>query len=129
MSVEQKDSQWILNYVNLLIDEVKIIPQSRRDVVGFHQEMANKHRTFFTTYPHLLTMICDQGENFDISKFSSMLGERDEIQRGEKSLEEENKKKGQEYFDQYVSPLVDWEKERDARRKAGLSDNVGPNKN
>jgi len=125
---EQKDSKWIIDYVEMLIEEVKSVPKEQRDVVSFHQSMASKHQTFFAKYPHLLTMICDQAEDFDLVRLREMLGQRDQIRRGEKNLEDANKEMGQKYFDKYVSPHIDWEKERAARRRAGLDDNVGPDK-
>lgn len=124
----QKDSRWITDYVDMLIEEVKMYPKEQRDVVSFHQKMAAKHQTFFASYPHLLTMICDQAEDFDKERLRSMLGVRDEVKRGERKLEDVNKEMGQEYFDHYVSPHIDWEKERMARRRAGLNEDISDDK-
>lgn len=124
MSEEKKvfetSASWILNYVRDLMDEVKQYPVEQRDHVKFHGMMAQKHQTFFAKFPHLLTMVCDDGDKFDIAQLEEMLEQREEINRGEKDLEEANKEMGQKYFDKHVSPHIDWEKEHEARRKKSM---------
>jgi hypothetical protein len=114
---DENNSSWILEYVQKLMEEVKVVPKEEREKVGFHQAMATKHQTFFSRYPHLLTMVCDDGENFDINRLREMLGQVDEIKSGNKDLNEANTEMGQKYFDKYVSPHIDWEKEKEAKKK------------
>lgn len=121
MADEQKGSEWILNYVQNLIEEVKQYTKAQRDHVKFHQTMAVKHQTFFAKFPHLLTKICDDADEFDLGQLKEMLGQMEEIQRGEKDLGEVNKEMGQKFFDRFVLPHVDLEKENEARAKKGMA--------
>lgn len=117
MSEEKKDGEWILNYVKQLIDEVKEYPKEQRDRVNFHQTMAIKHQVFFSKFPHLLTKVCDDAENFDLKQLEDMLVQIGQIESGERDPEEADREMGQKYFDKYVSPHIDWEKEKEMGKK------------
>lgn len=114
--MDNKEVVWesyrILSYVNSLMEEVEETSEEERKSIDYHQRMATKHQTFFSKFPHLLTMICDQGKKFDLGRLSEMLGKRDEIHRGDRDLEETNKEMGQEYFDRYVAPVIGEEKKK-----------------
>jgi hypothetical protein len=108
MNMEEKKSKgWILNYVLMLIQEVKEFPKEQRETVPFRESIAKKHQTFFYKFPHLLMMICEEAEKFDLKQLIGMLNNMEEIDKGEKDLEETNKMMGQKYFDKFVKPKID----------------------
>ena len=109
---DKTDGEWILNYVEDLIEEVKQYSSRERDHVRFHQKMAIKHQTFFAKFPHLLTKVCDDAENFDVDQLKEMLIQLGKIERGERDMDDVNKEMGKKYFDKFVSPHVDWDKEK-----------------
>ena len=103
---------FIYSYVNKLINEIKHVPKESREVVGFHQEMAQRHSSFFSKYPRLFSVIMDDGSNFDMVQLQSMLSSLTQIQSGQKNYEDVNKEYGQAYFDKYVAPHIDMSKEK-----------------
>jgi hypothetical protein len=115
MDEEIKSGEWILDYVNMLIGEVKNYPKQQRETTQFHQAMATKHQTFFAKFPHLMTKICDDAEEFDVSHLKEMLGTLKEIREGKRDVDQVNQEMGQKYFDKYVSPHINWNKEKKSK--------------
>ena len=111
-SDELKSPTWIYNYVVQLINEVKNVRKESRQIVAYHQDMAQKHSAFFSKYPRLFSVILDDGEDFDMNQLRGMLTSLGQIQSGEKDYEDVNKQYGQTYFDKYVAPHVDMSKEK-----------------
>ena len=109
---EQKGKKWIRDYVQLVIEEVKDIPKEERETVPFRQKMAMKHQTFFEKFPGILMIVVDQAEEFDMKRFDEMLDKMDGVQKGERDFDETNKEMGQSYFNKYVAPVIDMDKEK-----------------
>ena len=103
-SVKGKD--WITNYIDLVIDEVKDIPKETRETVEFRIKMSQKHQTFYEKFPSLLMMVVEKATDFDKDRLRTMLGLMDSVQKGEKNVDDVDKQLGQEYYDKYVSPVV-----------------------
>jgi hypothetical protein len=109
---EIKSKEWIRNYVLMVIDEVKEIPKEEREKVSFRQKMAMKHQTFFEKFPGILMIVLDSGEEFDLDQFDMMLDAMERVHKGEEDFEEVNKGMGKKYFDEYVAPKIDMDKEK-----------------
>lgn len=103
---EPKNKEWIKNYIQMVIEEVKDIPQETRESVEFRISMAKKHDTFNKKFPSLLMMVIDKGSNFDHARLEPMLDLMTGIQNGSLNGDEVDKKLGQEYFDTYVKPNI-----------------------
>lgn len=101
-----KGKEWIKNYIQMVIDEVKDIPQETRSSVPFRIQMTMKHKTFSDKFPSLLMMVVEQASDFDHQRLDEMLDLMDSVQKGEKDGDEVDKKMGQEYYDKYVAPFV-----------------------
>ena len=109
---EQKEKKWIRNYVEMVIEEIKDIPSNVRETIPFRQKIATKHQTFFEKFPGILMFVVDQGAEFDMARFDDMLNMMEQIQTGERDLDETNREMGQKYFDKYVAPKIDMDKEK-----------------
>jgi len=57
MSEAVKSKEWIKNYIQMVINEVKDIPIQTREGVEFRISIAKKHDTFNRKFPSLLMMI------------------------------------------------------------------------
>jgi hypothetical protein len=108
---EIKEKKWIRNYIDMVIDEVKDVPEQERESVPFRIKMTMKHKTFSEKFPSLLMMIVSQAKKFDFEQFNTMLDLMESVQTGNRNMEDVSKDLGQEYFDRYVSPHVDNKKE------------------
>lgn len=110
MSVEisqgVKDKQWIKNYIQMVLDEIKDVPKETRETVPFRIKMTMKHKTFSEKFPSLLMMIVEQGEDFEHERLEVMLNLLDSVQSGQRDVDEVDKELGQEYFNKYVAPHV-----------------------
>jgi hypothetical protein len=104
---EIKEKKWILNYVLMLIDEVKKVARVERDKVDFRLKMTNKHKTFSDKFPSLLMLIIDNGDTFDLKQLDVMLNLLENVQSGKRNIDDVDKELGKEYFDKYVAPVVD----------------------
>ena len=109
---EIKGRKWIRNYVDMIIDEVKDVPEQERESVQFRIKMTMKHKTFSEKFPSLLMMVVSQAQKFDFEQFNTMLDLMDSIQNGNRNMEDVSKDLGQEYFDRYVAPCIDNVKEK-----------------
>ena len=107
MEEVKKDKTWIKNYVLMLIQEVKDVPEKKRQSREFMTRIAMKHMTFNKTFPSLLRMIVDSGSEFDMATFNIMLQRMDNVQKGKEEVEKVDKELGQEYYDKYVAPVID----------------------
>jgi len=107
-----KSKSWIKNQVDMIFEEVKTATPNQRDSVPYRRKLANKYQTFFEKFPSLLMSIIDQGENFDMKRLNEMLNLMTDIHSGEKKMEDVNKEMGQKYFNDYVAPVIDMEKEK-----------------
>lgn len=107
-----KSKNWIKNQVNMIFEEVKTATSHQRDSVPYRRKLANKYQTFFEKFPSLLMSIIDQGEDFDMNRLNEMLNLMEDIQTGDKNMEDVNKEMGQKYFNNYVAPVIDMEKEK-----------------
>lgn len=105
-----KGKKWIKNYIQMVIDEVKDIPKETRESVDFRVKMSMKHKTFSEKFPSLLMMVVEKAEDFEHERLDVMLDLMDSVQKGEKNVDEVDKKMGQEYFDKYVAPHVNEKK-------------------
>ena len=114
---EVKGRKWIRNYVDMVIDEVKDVPEQERESVPFRIKMTMKHKTFSEKFPSLLMMVVSQAQNFDFEQFNKMLDLMETVQTGNRNMEDVSKELGQEYFDKYVAPHVDTEKETTRKGK------------
>ena len=101
-----KNKKWIKNYVLLVLDEIKDIPQEEREKVDFRVKMTMKHKTFSDKFPSLLMILLEQSSEFDMKKLDEMLSILDSVQTGQRNVDDVDKELGQEYFDKYVSPHV-----------------------
>lgn len=106
-----KGKKWIKNYIQMVIDEVKEIPKETRESVDFRVKMSMKHKTFSEKFPSLLMMVVEKAEEFEHERLDVMLDLMDSVQKGEKDVDEVDKKMGQEYFDKYVAPHVNEKKD------------------
>ncbi len=106
-----KGKKWIKNYIQMVIDEVKDIPKETRESVDFRVKMSMKHKTFSEKFPSLLMMVVEKAEDFEHERLDVMLDLMDSVQKGEKNVDEVDKKMGQEYFDKYVAPHVNEKKD------------------
>ena len=104
---EIKEKKWILNYVLMLIDEVKKVSRVERDKVDFRLKMTNKHKTFSDKFPSLLMLIIDNGDTFDLKQLDVMLNLLENVQSGKRNIDDVDKELGKEQFDKYVAPDVD----------------------
>ena len=107
MSEVVKSKDWIKNYIQMVIDEVKDIPIQTREGVEFRISMAKKHDTFNRKFPSLLMMIIDKGNDFDSARLEPMLDLMTGVQDGTLNGDDVDKKLGQEYFDKYIKPNID----------------------
>jgi len=107
---DMKGKKWIKNYIQMVIDEVKDIPKETRESVDFRVKMSMKHKTFSEKFPSLLMMVVEKAEDFEHERLDVMLDLMDSVQKGEKNVDEVDKKMGQEYFDKYVAPHVNEKK-------------------
>jgi hypothetical protein len=114
---EVKGRKWIRNYVDMVIDEVKDVPEQERESVPFRIKMTMKHKTFSEKFPSLLMMVVSQAQNFDFEQFNKMLDLMETVQTGNRNMEDVSKELGQEYFDKYVAPHVDIGKETTGKGK------------
>ena len=105
-----KGKEWIKNYIQMVIDEVKDIPKETRESVDFRVKMSMKHKTFSEKFPSLLMMVVEEAEDLDMDRLDKLLDLMDSVQKGEKDGEEVDKKLVQEYFDKYVAPNIDTSK-------------------
>ena len=103
---EVKGQKWIRNYIDMVINEVKDVPEQERESVPFRIKMTMKHKTFSEKFPSLLMMVVSQAQNFDFKQFDTMLHLMESVQMGKRDAEEINRELGQEYFDRYVAPHV-----------------------
>ena len=101
-----KNKKWIKNYVLLVLDEIKDIPQEEREKVDFRIKMTLKHKTFSDKFPSLLMILLDQSSEFDMQKLDEMLSILDSVQTGQRNVDEVDRELGQEYFDKYVAPHI-----------------------
>jgi hypothetical protein len=108
---DMKGKKWIKNYIQMVIDEVKEIPKETRESVDFRVKMSMKHKTFSEKFPSLLMMVVEKAEEFEHERLDVMLDLMDSVQKGEKDVDEVDKKMGQEYFDKYVAPHVNEKKD------------------
>ena len=106
-----KGKKWIKNYIQMVIDEVKEIPKETRESVDFRVKMSMKHKTFSEKFPSLLMMVVEKAEEFEYERLDVMLDLMDSVQKGEKDVDEVDKKIGQAYFDKYVAPHVNEKKD------------------
>lgn len=102
-----KEQKWIRDYINMVIDEVKDVPEQERESVPFRIKMTMKHKTFSEKFPSLLMMAVSQAQHFDFKQFNMMLELMDNVQTGKSNMEEVSRELGQEYFDLYVAPHID----------------------
>ena len=107
MATETRSKEWIKNYIQMVIDEVKDIPIQTRESVEFRISIAKKHDTFNRKFPSLLMMVIDKGSDFDHARLEPMLDLMTGVQSGSLNGEEVDKKLGQEYFDKYIKPNID----------------------
>ena len=103
---EQKSKEWIKNYIKMIIEEIKDIPQEKRESVEFRISMAKKHDTFNKKFPSLLMMVIDKGSEFDHARLEPMLDLMVGVQNGSLNGDEVDEKLGQEYFDRYIKPNI-----------------------
>lgn len=108
---DMKGKKWIKNYIQMVIEEVKDIPKETRESIDFRVKMSMKHKTFSEKFPSLLMMVVEKAEEFEYERFDVMLNLMDSVQKGEKDLDDVDKKMGQEYFDKYVAPHVNEKKD------------------
>ena len=101
-----KGKEWITNYINMVIDEVKDSPIETRQSVEFRIKISKKHQTFYEKFPSLLLLVVEQATEFDKSRLNTMLDLMDSVQKGEKDADDVDKQLGKEYYDKYVSPVV-----------------------
>ena len=83
-----KNKKWIKNYVLLVLDEIKDIPQEEREKVDFRIKMTLKHKTFSDKFPSLLMILLDQSSEFDMQKLDEMLSILDSVQTGQRNVDE-----------------------------------------
>lgn len=108
---DTKDKNWIRNYVEMVIDEVKTVPKEERDKVPFRIKMTMKHKTFSEKFPSLLMNVVENAEEFDMAQLDTLLVLLDSVQKGDRDVEEVHKELGQEYYDRYVAPHIDEKKD------------------
>jgi len=62
--------------------------------------------TFHYNYPTLFFMIVEDPANFNRERFDSMLDRKIKIEKNETTLEDESKKIGEKYYDEFVKPSL-----------------------
>ena len=111
MDTDIKGKEWIKNYINMVIEEVRNIPKETRETVPFRIRMTMKHKTFSEKFPSLLMMVVEQADDFDHERLDQMLDLLDSVQHGNRDIDTVDRELGQEYYDRYVSPHINESKD------------------
>lgn len=81
----------------------------KTDRVMYRGQAMERFGTFWQKYPDLFNKIIDgalDGEKFDYTKFLNILNIKMNIEKGNISYEDANKKFGQDAYEQYVAPKL-----------------------
>lgn len=70
-------------------------------------QLINRHKDFSIDYPGLFNMIAEDPKNFDRNRLLSMLNMKDNIDTNKITHEAASSQIGQQYYNEYVKPLVD----------------------
>ena len=115
MSIREfTESEKIILHVKTMIkfvstDEMKKL---KAELPGNCRAIAmEKFEKFFERHPSLFNMIFDDPANFEMSRLVKMLELKDKCDNNEISMETATKDVGQEYFDEFVVPNIDQDKE------------------
>jgi hypothetical protein len=72
----------------------------------YKQLAMRSYPNFHSNYPTLFFMIVENPQNFDKERFNNMLDSKLKIEKNETTLEEESKKIGEKYYDEFVKPSL-----------------------
>lgn len=118
MSQKQPDSnKKILEMVNKLLTKCKeerMVNLSKINKPQYIRELRSTYEDFAISYPGLFNLIMDDPFNFDIQRLHYMLDMRKSIGGGNITYEAASARIGQEYYDEFVKPIVD---EKDNQKK------------
>ena len=110
MVEQQLGDKKLIKIINTIIqiatgDEMKtlrIINETQ-----YRKALTDKYEDFSIDYPGLFNTLIDKPNKFDMKKFFYMLSMRKQINSGKITHETASTKIGQEYYDEYVKPMVD----------------------
>ena len=73
----------------------------------YRKELINKYKDFSIDYPSLFELFIEDPVNFDMDRLFNMLKLKKNVESQNISYETASAKIGQEYFDEFVQPVVD----------------------
>ncbi len=111
MSEEKKLSdKELLKTVNNLIkssitDQMKILHITNE--LSYRKQLTDEYADFAISYPGLFNTIIENPTKFDIERLLYMLDMKKKIQNNNITFETASNKIGQEYYNEYIKPLID----------------------
>lgn len=100
----------LLEVVNKLLvecKEEKMINLSKTNRPQYIRELRSKYEDFSISYPGLFNLIMDNPFNFDIKRLRYMIEMKKSVEKNDISYEAASAKIGQEYYDEFVKPVID----------------------
>jgi len=100
----------ILTSVRKIVDHA-LKPRMQQLMISkpaeYNKELQLTYPEFMDKCPSLFFTIMDNPKTFDMQRLHEMLTKRKQIANREISQEDADKKVGQEYYDEFIKPVVD----------------------
>ena len=114
-----KNKDWIKTMVLLILDDIRELSDNDRNSIQVRQQIAMKYQTFFEKFPSLCMKLIDDGDSFEMERFDEMLGLMERVHSQELDLQDTTTEVGQQYFNRYVRPHIDIDKEMNGDANGG----------
>ncbi len=103
------DNDKIISFVSRMInfvtkDEMKILSKNNKRL--YFAALDEKFAYYHENCPGLFNMIADDPDDFDMLRLQQMLVMKTKVEQQNISYENASKKIGQDYFDEFVEPMV-----------------------
>jgi hypothetical protein len=107
-SNQLNDSEKILLYVRSIKRYIKVNESLKNsNPEQFHQKLLEKYGAFKERFPSLFQMLLLDAEGFDERRLIQMLRLKERVSNNNISYQDASIQIGQQYFDEYVKPIVD----------------------
>lgn len=110
MSLRNVSAENLIKYIKHMIRTLSnpsVIEIERTNKEEFIKYMADKYYRLRDLSMSLYDMVLEQRDNFDFPRLQSILIDRDRIRNGDISFEDASKEVGEQYFNEFVKPIVD----------------------
>lgn len=109
----------LLKMVNKILDKCKSNNMKNlalNDKKLYTLTLKEEYEDFSYAYPGLFNLIIDDPNNFDMNRLIHMLNMKKKVENNETTYETASSQIGQEYYDEFVKPNIDEEKEKNFRK-------------